>query len=83
MEYERTLKIMIKNKTNNQESFKKFINKCQFEYSDSIYPDKSKYDRIDCLICGGHYTRQMKSHHEKTLKHLKGIDNLYDYITNF
>lgn len=83
MEYEKTLKIIIKNKIDNRESFEKFINKCQFEYSDSIYPIKSRHDKIDCIICGGSYARQSKSNHEKTKKHLKGINNLHSYITNF
>lgn len=70
MDYDKSLKLMFKNKY-------------QLEYSNNLYPKKSRNDKIDCLICGGHYTRQTKYTHEKTRKHLQGINSFYCYITDF
>jgi len=82
MDYDTLLKVIIKNKVNDKESYEKFINKCQHEYSSSMYPSRSKYDKINCIVCGGCYTRHQKYHHEKTKKHLKQINGLYEYITD-
>ena len=27
------------------------------------------YERIQCNVCGGYYTKENKSHHVKTMKH--------------
>ena len=71
---------MIKNKLTNRELFEKSVNSCQLEYSNTIYPEKKSTDKITCLICGGQYSRSVKSVHDKRKKHIKCLDEIYDYI---
>jgi hypothetical protein len=45
------------------------LKRYQKDYDESIFRKKSPKDKLKCLICGGHYTRQKKSLHDKTSKH--------------
>lgn len=58
------------------------IKKTQREYDNKIYPVKSRYDKLQCLVCGGAYTRQCKSKHDSTKKHLREINNIHNQIAN-
>ena len=83
MESDKKLKMILQYTINDQKTFRKFINTCQTKYCNSQYPVKTKYDNIDCLICGGTYTRQMKSIHDGTKKHIRAFNKLYDYFKDF
>jgi hypothetical protein len=74
------LKLLMRSEICDRNSFEKFINKSQKKYTDEKYPTKSKNDSIQCIICGGRYTRSLKCIHDNTRKHQQGINDIYDYI---
>lgn len=52
------------------------INKQQRQHDKYYYPIKSTNDKIECIVCGGHYVRSLKSIHIKTKKHIRELDNI-------
>lgn len=57
------------------------IRKVQIEYDNKKYPTKNPHDKLQCKICGGRYTRQKKSSHERTKKHQESLEQIYDRAT--
>lgn len=56
------------------------IKKYQKEYDNEYFKTKSPNDKIICQICGGNYTRHSKSKHDKTKKHQRRLNDIYEYI---
>lgn len=57
---------------------KQVIKETQDEYDS--YEVKSKNDKLNCVVCGGKYTRSQKCIHDKTKKHLNKLEDVRDMI---
>lgn len=54
------------------------VKKIQKEYDDYYYPIKNPKDKLKCKICGGSYSRQKKSTHDKTNRHKNRLNEIYE-----
>jgi len=55
---------------------KNIINRVQKEHEKEFHPDASKTTKIDCIICGGTYTKTVKCLHDRTKMHQKKVKEL-------
>lgn len=63
-----------------QEICQELLRKLQKEYDDYHYPIKNPKDKLICRICGGSYTRQKKSTHDRTNKHKNRVNEIYEQV---
>lgn len=74
--------LLIKQKISDRELFNTYLDKYQKDHVNAKFPDKTRHDRIDCVICGGCYSRQMRHVHLLSKKHNHAVDTLYGKIYN-
>ena len=58
----------------------KVIKKKQHDYEKTLYPDATSTTSMKCVICGGSYTKNGKSIHNKSKKHKNMVGLLTEYI---
>lgn len=54
----------------------KFLKDMQRQYDRETFKEKTPFDRLECKICSGKYSRYSKSAHSRTKKHTKRVNIL-------
>lgn len=67
----------LKKRLTDKNKLRKEIKKYQGEYALEIQDDN-----ITCVICGGHYLKKARSIHNKSRKHEREFEKMYNYIYN-
>jgi hypothetical protein len=62
------------------EKIKKVLRRRQTESDKKNYQIKSPNDKIECILCGGNYIRTLKCVHDKTKKHKRELDKIYEAV---
>ena len=59
------------------------IKEYQKKYEKENYDGKlTKNDKVTCVVCGGTYIKSVKCIHDKTKKHQKKLQEIYDFAVN-
>ena len=62
------------------ELFKELVKEQQKKYEEEIFDVKTRNDIVPCIICKGSFTRHQKCKHDKSKKHQKKLNEIYQCI---
>lgn len=58
----------------------KKIKRKQSKLNSTKYKYKNPDDKLECIVCGGKFIRRIKCVHDRTSKHKKALEDIYDKV---